>query len=348
VNPRRRSRARRAVPLWDRLLRGLPKRRRVTAPPRVRPKPPPALPRPRIPVPRRRPGTWVAGPPAPLGGRSYDVYLPAGYRTRTRAPLVVLLHGCMQTPAEFAEATRFTSVADRNGLLLVLPHQDSRHHPQRCWRWYEARNQRRDAGEPGILAGITAQVLAETGRWRADPARVYAAGLSAGGAMALALAAAYPDVFAAVGVHSAPPYRSAVNGAQALAAMAARTVVPTPPAGAPAMAPVVVLQGSADTVVRPANGPRDADQWLAYRAAAPATPPVALQRTRVDDGRSTDGRHWTRTRWYTARGQRVLELWRIDDLAHAWSGGRPGGSYSDPAGPRAATVMWNFFRAHRG
>jgi poly(hydroxyalkanoate) depolymerase family esterase len=299
-------------------------------------------------VPRRRPGRWVAGPPAPIGGRSYDVYLPAGHRRRTKAPLVVLLHGCLQTPAEFADATRFVAVADRNGLLLVLPHQDRRHQPQRCWRWYEARNQRRGAGEPGILAGITAQVLAEAERWRADPARVYVAGLSAGGAMALALAATYPDVFAAVGVHSAPPYRSAVNVAQSLTAMAARTAVPAPPAGAPAMSPLIVLQGSADTVVRPANGPRDAEQWLAYRAAGSATDPVSEQRTRVDDGRSPDGRHWTRTRWYTTRGQRVLELWRIDGLAHAWSGGRPGGSYSDPAGPRAATLMWNFFRTHGG
>jgi poly(hydroxyalkanoate) depolymerase family esterase len=289
----------------------------------------------------------VAGPAAPPGGRSYDVYLPAGHRSRTKAPLVLLLHGCLQTPAEFAAATRFTTVADRNGLLLVLPHQEGRHHPQRCWRWYEGRHQRRGAGEPRVLAAITAQVLAEAQRWRVDPGRVYAAGLSAGGAMALALGAAYPDVFAAIGVHSAPAYRSAVSGTQALAAMAGRTAVPPPPAGAPAIAPLVVVQGDADTVVRPANGQRIADQWLAYRAGATGVDPVSAARTRTDDGHATDGRRWTRTRWYTGRGQRVLELWRIDGLGHAWSGGRPDASYSDPAGPRAGTLMWSFFRAHR-
>ena len=120
----------------------------------------------RAPAPRRttpRPataGTWIAGTHlGPAGGRSYDVYLPAGLRRRTAAPLVVLLHGCGQTPAEFADATRFTAAADRNGFLLALPHQQTRHHPQRCWRWYEAAHQRRGAGEPAVIAGIVALSL---------------------------------------------------------------------------------------------------------------------------------------------------------------------------------------------
>ena len=136
-------------------------------------------------------GTWVAGTHVgAAGGRSYDVYVPAGLRRRTAAPLVVLLHGCGQTPAEFADATRFTAAADRNGFLLVLPHQQTRHHPQRCWRWYEAAHQQRGAGEPAVVAGIVAQVAAEELRWRVDQRRVYVGGLSAGGAMALSVAAA--------------------------------------------------------------------------------------------------------------------------------------------------------------
>ena len=229
----------------------------------------------RAPAPRRttpRPataGTWIAGTHlGPAGGRSYDVYVPAGLRRRTAAPLVVLLHGCGQTPAEFADATRFTATADRNGFLLVLPHQQSRHHPQRCWRWYEAAHQQRGAGEPAVIAGIVAQVAAEEVRWRVDQRRVYVTGLSAGGAMALTVAAAYPDVFAAVGVHSAPAYRSSTGPAQALAAMAARTEVPPPLPGAPAVPPAIVVQGGSDSVVRKLNGDRVADQWLAHRAAA--------------------------------------------------------------------------------
>jgi poly(hydroxyalkanoate) depolymerase family esterase len=306
----------------------------------------PVLAVPRPPTVRRSPGRWVRSRAAQPGGRSYDVYLPAGYRRRTRAPLVLLLHGCTQTPAEFADATRFTTVADRNGFLLVLPHQESRHHPQGCWRWYEAAHQHRGAGEPALLAAIVAQVLAEPERWRADPRRVFVAGLSAGGAMALILAATYPDVVAGVGVHSAPPYRSATRGVQALSAMAARTTAPGP-AGSESMPPLIVLQGSSDRVVHPPNGDRVADQWLAFRGAEDPADPGRVTRSRGDTGRTADGRDWTRVRWYTARGRRVLEYWVVDGLGHAWSGGRAGGSFSDPAGPRAATIMWAFFRAQR-
>jgi poly(hydroxyalkanoate) depolymerase family esterase len=234
-------------------------------------------------------GTWVAGSHiGPAGGRSYDVYVPAGLRRRTAAPLVVLLHGCGQTPAEFADATRFTAAADRNGFLLAVPHQQTRHHPQRCWRWYEAAHQRRGAGEPAVIAGIVAQVAAEETRWRVDQRRVYVAGISAGGAMALTVAAAYPDVFAAVGAHSAPAYRSSSGPAQALAAMGARTEVPAPLPGATALPPAIVVQGGADSVVRRQNGDRVADQWLAHRAAAPGDDPVV--RSRSDTGNTTDGR----------------------------------------------------------
>ncbi|MHA6782116.1 extracellular catalytic domain type 1 short-chain-length polyhydroxyalkanoate depolymerase [Pseudonocardia saturnea] len=317
------------------VLRALiPRLPRPAAVPRL-----PAVPRVRTPP----PGRWVHGI-RPAGGRTYDVYLPARLRRRTKVPLVMLLHGCTQTPAEFADASRFTTVADRNCLVLVLPHQESRHHPQRCWRWYEAAHQRRGAGEPAVLATVLRQVTAEQSRWRIDPRRVYVAGLSAGGAMALTLAATYPDLVAAVGVHSAPAYRSAVHGGQAFAAMAARRVPPGPEGGT-AMSPVLVVQGSGDRVVNPANGDRVADQWLDYTASSPDAEPVV--RSRTDSGRTRDGRGWTRVRWYAARNRRVLEYWRIDDLAHAWSGGRPEGSFSDPRGPRAATLMWGFFRTHR-
>ena len=323
----------------------LPKRPKLPSlplPGRARPRPPVAPGRTSRPAAE---GTWISGAHlGPSGGRSYDVYVPAGLRPRTAAPLVLLLHGCGQTPAEFAAATRFTATADRNGVLLVLPHQQSRHHPQRCWRWYEPAHQRRDAGEPGILAAVVAQVTAEQARWRVDPRRVYVAGLSAGGAMALTLAAGYPDVFAAAGVHSAPAHRSASGAGQALAAMAGRTTVPPPEPGAPAIAPTIVVQGAADSVVRAVNGDRVADQWLAYRAAA--TGVDAVGRSRADSGRTTDGRSYDVLRWYTVRGRKVLEYWTVQGLGHAWSGGLKNGSFSDPDGPRSTTLMWAFFRVH--
>jgi poly(hydroxyalkanoate) depolymerase family esterase len=305
---------------------------------------------PQRPLPRTRAderpamGRWILEESLTPDGRSYDVYLPKRRGGSARVPLVMLLHGCSQTAAEFADATRFTTVADRNGFVLVLPRQERRHHPQACWQWYQISHQQRGSGEPAKLAAILEQVTTERSRWRIDPQRVYVAGLSAGGAMALTMAATYPDLVAASGVHSAPAYRSAVHGGQALAAM--RGLRPAPRPGA--MAPLVVVQGTGDGVVHPRNGALVIDQWIDFHTAATGdNDPDRLGRTRSVTGHTRDGRDYTRTRWYTAHGRRVLEYWLIDGLGHAWSGGRAGGSYSDPLGPRAATLMWNFFRPHR-
>jgi len=261
--------------------------------------------------------------------------------------MVVLLHGCQQTSMEFARETGFVAAADASGFVLVAPRQELQHQLQRCWRWYDSAHQRRDSGEPAILAAITREVLLDNPLWRIDPRRVYAAGLSAGGAMALILATTYPDLFAAAGVHSATAYRSATQGYRALGAMAARGAVPPHGGIGGEMAPVVLIHGTDDRVVRPTNADRIVDQWLASRDAARTQShgrvrPLASTRAFV-----VEGRRCIRTRWYTARGRRVLEYWRIDGLAHAWSGGAVKGKFIDRIGPRAADVMWTFFDRHR-
>src|SRR3954469_8819765 len=212
----------------------------------------PLVPLPRKPAKATRPATkgrtagrWSRSTyTGPAGSRSYDVYLPAGHRRTTRLPLVLLLHGCDQSSEQFVAATRFTALADRHGVVIDAPRQTRGHQPGGCWRWYEAGHQARGAGEPAIMAGIVAQLLAETTRWRIDRSRVYAAGISAGGAMSLILAATYPDVFAAVGVHSAPAYRSASAGRNAFNAMNGRGT-PTPPLPGAQMAPLILFQGTA-------------------------------------------------------------------------------------------------------
>jgi poly(hydroxyalkanoate) depolymerase family esterase len=287
---------------------------------------------------RAAPGRWVAGPV--LRGRLCAVYLPAGHRRGRRAPLLMLLHGCDQQAEQFVDATRFTAVADRHGIVLVAPEQTSRHHPHRCWRWYESRNQERGRGEPAELAGVASAMIDERSRWRIDPRRVYVAGLSAGGAMALTLAATYPDLIAGVGVHSAPPYRSATGPAGAFAAMMARVAPPRPADGVSPLPPAVIVQGMVDRVVHPENGTRVAAQWLAFHGAGP------LHST-TGSGTSGDGRGFHTIRWFARRGRAVLQLWLVEDLGHAWSGGRPGVSSSDPAGPRAATLMWRLLRRYR-
>jgi poly(hydroxyalkanoate) depolymerase family esterase len=243
-------------------------------------------------------------------------------------------------------ATRFAELADRHGLVLVAPRQTRGHQPGGCWRWYESGHQARGAGEPAILAGITAELLAETRRWRIVPTQVYVTGISAGGAMALILAATYPDVFAAAGVHSAPAYRSAGTAGNALAAMRGRGAVSTPLTGE-RMAPLIVVQGTADSVVHRRNGRLVTDQWLAFDAAASgAGDPQRITGSRVLQKSAADGRRYSVTRWYSARRRTQLEYWEIEGLDHAWSGGRRDGSYSDPRGPRVSTAMWRFFAAH--
>jgi poly(hydroxyalkanoate) depolymerase family esterase len=261
--------------------------------------------------------------------------------------VVVLLHGCLQSAVEFAHDTGFTAAADALGFVIVAPRQEMQHQFQRCWRWYDASHQRRDSGEPAILKGIVDEVLDSGSGRRIDRRRVYVAGLSAGGAMALILATTYPDVFAAAGVHSATAYRSATQGLNAFSAMSARGAGPSRSSFRSEMAPVVLIHGTSDPVVRPPNADRIVDQWLAsrdsghHRGLGRVRPLATTQALLVGD------RHCLRTRWYSARGRRVLEYWRIDGLGHAWSGGRSSARFIDRAGPRASEVMWDFFRRHR-
>jgi poly(hydroxyalkanoate) depolymerase family esterase len=300
----------------------------------------------------RKAGTWHSHRFVGTAGiRPYTVYVPPGLRRNTRAPLLVLLHGCGQRAGEFAAATRFNEVAGRHGFVVAYPEQPAAYNRHRCWNWFERRHQARGTGEPAILAALTAQVVAETTRWRIDPERVYVAGLSAGGAMALVLGATYPDLYAAVAVHSAPPYGSASSGSSAMRVMAGRSPLPPRWAVNPSgrrIPPMIIFQGNEDTTVRAVNAQRVAEQWLAFQQAHVSNPkdPDRITRSRTST-RLAGGRRYTVTRWYTARGRTWLEAWHVDGLGHAWSGGRRGGSFSDHRGPRASTAMWRFLSAHR-
>ncbi len=297
------------------------------------------------------------------------MYIPSGVRRTSWTPLLIALHGCGQHGSDFAAGTRFNDLADRHRFVVVYPEQSGTHNAQRCWNWFRAGHQSRETGEPAILAGIVRAVVADTDAWRIDPERIYLAGISAGGAMAVVLAATYPELFAAVGVHSAVPYRSATGPRNALAAMRGTTPVTLVPPGSAMpmpMPPMVIFQGTADGTIRAGNAQRIADQWLSFRRApqppgvpraagsasapGPVLPQVGAPRTatvpaaRPSSARSRRGHQVTR--WY-AGGRKVLELWLVHGLGHAWSGGSADGSYSDPRGPRASTEMWKFFAAHR-
>lgn len=294
-------------------------------------------------------GRWEqARHSGPFGARTYDLYLPPT-RPRAALPLVLLLHGCQQSSVRFAQDTGFVRAADRDGFAVLAPRQETRHQFQRCWHWYEQAHQRRGAGEPALLTGLVDEVRDRAPAAygvRIDHRQVYVAGLSAGAAMSLILAATYPDVFAAAGVHSGTAYRSAARGLGAVSAMGALSEPPADLGLTEQIAPLIVVHGTGDRVVRPTNADRIVAQWLTSREhgrrSLDRIRPLAMTSSPV-----VDGRRCQRTRWYSARGRRMLEYWRVDGLAHAWSGGVREADFIDPTGPDATELLLGFFGRHR-
>jgi len=264
-----------------------------------------------------------------------------------------MLHGCTQDPAAFAAATLMNDAADRHRFVVAYPGQDRRENPQGCWNWFLPEHQRRGAGEPAAIAEIVRDLIETNSRCTIDPGRVFVAGLSSGGAMAAILAACYPDLFAAVAVHSGLAYGSATDMASAFNVMA-RGGGNADVQGRAAHAamgdhsrpvPTMVIHGSADTTVAPANATHVLRQSMtANHLAAPETCDHDVARPTTSWRAEVDGGHpYTRSRWTDKRGALMHELLEIGGLGHAWSGGAAGGSYTDPRGPSATEALWTFF-----
>jgi len=289
----------------------------------------PARPRPARPQPAPTPdapGQFLAGSFGNgAGTRRYRLYVPARAASGPR-PVVVMLHGCQQSAADFAAGTAMNRLAEEHGCLVLYPDQERGANSSNCWNWFDAAHQQREQGEPSILAGMTRRIVQEHG---ADPRRVYVAGLSAGGAMAAVMGAAYPELYAAVGVHSGLPVGAARDLMSGLNAMkgkhlhgANRTLR--------RRVPLIVFHGDQDAVVHPSNGDVLIRQFLGDGTVR-----------EIEEG----GDGHTRTTVLDDGGRVVAEHWVVHGAGHAWAGGDPAGSYTDASGPDASAAMLRFFLA---
>jgi len=288
--------------------------------------------------------TGIAPAPAPIpagarfeefsfsnqaGSRAYKLYVPSLYAGEP-VPLVVMLHGCTQSPDDFAAGTRMNELAEEMGFLVVYPGQLQSANMQKCWNWFSPADQARDQGEPSLIAGITRQVMMA---FEVDPASVYIAGLSAGGAAAAIMGAAYPDLYSAIGVHSGLACGAARDMPSAFAAM--RQGGPAS-RGAGRPVPTIVFHGDSDSTVNPVNG----DQVIAQSKASADL--HIVEKSGVSEG----GTRFTRRIEADPSGKSVIEHWVLHGAGHAWSGGSSAGSYTDPRGPDASREMMRFFLQH--
>lgn len=266
------------------------------------------------------------------GRRDYRLYIPTGYDAlRGPLPLLVMLHGCTQSPEDFATGTRMNALADAQGVIVVYPEQAASANGSKCWNWFRGEDQQTGRGEPSLLAGIVREVAGEL---RVDTQRIFVAGLSAGAAMAVVLGRTDPDLFAGIGVHSGVPYGVANDVGSAFAAMQGRGVARE--AASPHSAvPTIIFHGDRDHTVSIQN----ADAVMRDAVAAAAGPLHEVS----DSGTSVGGRAWSRRTLSDASGRPHVENWTLQGAGHAWSGGSAHGSYTDPAGPDASAEMLRFF-----
>lgn len=292
------------------------------------------------------------------GSRPYFVYTPVNYQTGTVVPLIVMLHGCTQTPTDFANGTQMNALADQKQFIVVYPQQTSSFNSEECWNWFQTADQARGSGEPAIIAGITQTVEQTTSKWTIDPNRVYVAGMSAGAAMSVIMGATYPDIFAAMGAESGLEYQAATDQNSANTSLSQGGPNPTQQGQAAFNAmgsfarvvPTIVFHGTSDFTVAPLNGDQIVQQWMqtdhlasnnTYNASFNS--PTSSTNGQVS---GSNGRAFTTMTWNDKNGNEIQEYWKITGMGHAWSGGSTSGSFTDPNGPSATQAMYTFFMNH--
>jgi poly(hydroxyalkanoate) depolymerase family esterase len=249
--------------------------------------------------------------------------------------LVIMLHGCTQSPDDFAAGTRMNALAEEHGFFVLYPEQPARANGSRCWNWFLPGDQNREEGEPSIIAGMTREIAAS---YRIDAGKIFAAGLSAGAAMAVILGETYPELYAAIGAHSGLPRGAAHDVPSAFQVMrsppgAATPFAQPPERGQSGGTRTIVFHGDQDSTVALGNG---------LAIVAGATRHAHVQTTSHEE-RAASGAPYTRTSYVDDTGSTLAELWVLHGAGHAWAGGSAQGSFSDPNGADASREMLRFF-----
>lgn len=288
-------------------------------------------------------------------GRIYKLYVPSSYTPGKPIPLVVMLHGCTQDPDQFAAATEMNTIAEQHNFLVAYPQQPSSANFSKCWNWFEPLHQSRGWGEPASIARVVHHIKLS---YSVSDDQIYVSGFSAGGAMSVIMGATYPDLFSAIAVHSGLEYKAATSSTSAWMAMLnggpdpnnQGTLAYWAMGSRARVIPTIVFHGTSDYTVYPINGHQVLSQWAQTNDLASDgsdNQDIDDQAEQTINGSVPNGHSYTRYIYQDTKGKGVMEKFIVNGMGHSWSGGKPGGSYTDPNGPKASQEMWRFFSSYR-
>jgi len=299
--------------------------------------------------------SWVSGSVKnSFGARDYKLWVSTGYRKEKAVPLVLMLHGCMQKPEDLATASGMNELADEKNFLVVYPEQVAAANPLSCWNWFEPKHQSRDEGEPALIAAVIQDIRAA---YNVDARRIYVFGISAGGAMAVVMAANYPDLFAGLGVIAGEEFKAGTTVESGLASMKSGGPDPNQQGllayqamqkslGSKKRMPVIAFHGTKDPYLNPLNTDQLIAQWAQtndYLDDGKDNDSVSIKSPVKTKGAVPDGYSYTTSQFKDSNGRLLMEKWMVEGLGHAWPGSPVASRFADPKGPKASAETWRFF-----
>ncbi|MDQ0268568.1 extracellular catalytic domain type 1 short-chain-length polyhydroxyalkanoate depolymerase [Cytobacillus purgationiresistens] len=290
------------------------------------------------------------------GGKSYTLYVPSQYQVGQSYPLYVMLHGCTQDANQFSTGTKMNALAEEKGFLVLYPEQNIAANSNKCWNWFEPSHQSRGSGEPGVLAGMVQSIK---GNYSINNDRVYVGGLSAGAAMSVIMGATYPDVFSGVAVAAGLEYKAATSMINAYTAMSSGGPNPAQQGRLAYQAmgsrakilPIIVFHGTSDYTVNNVNGNQVISQWAVTNNLSKTEEETGWIDDQPDQSENLQipgGKSYTVSSYKGSDNKTWMKKVFVQNMGHAWSGGSSQGSYTDPQGPDASRMIWEFFQSIEG